>query len=81
MNQEVTQTILKGALKTFLQAFLAILVLLAVPVLTRWAVDLQNGGEIVVDVNVFVQILIAAVGAGIAALISYAQNKISVIPS
>lgn len=81
MNKEVTQTVLKGAVKTFIQAFLAILVLLAVPILTRWAVDLQNGGEIVVDVNVFVQILIAAVGAGIAALISYAQNKISVIPS
>ena len=81
MNSDYTQTILKGAAKTFVQAFLAILVLLAVPILTRWAVDLQNGGSISIDVNIFVQILIAAVGAGIAALISYAQNRINAIPS
>lgn len=81
MNREVTQTILKGALKTFLQAFLAILALLLIPVLTNWATSLQNGGDITVDVNLFVKILIAAVGAGIAALISYVQNKVSAIPS
>lgn len=71
---EVTQTIAKAAAKTFLQAFLAVLALLLVPQLTNWAVALQNGSEIVVDVNLFQQILIAATGAGIAALISLAYN-------
>lgn len=71
---EVTQTIAKAAAKTFLQAFLSVLALLLVPVLTNWAVDLQNGGDIVVDVDFFQKVLIAAVGAGIAALISMSWN-------
>lgn len=71
---EVTQTIAKAAAKTFLQAFLSVLALLLVPVLTNWAVDLQNGGDIVVDVDFFRKVLIAAVGAGIAALISLSWN-------
>lgn len=81
MNSDYTQTILKGAAKTFCQAFLAILLLLLVPILTSWATSLQNGGDITVDVDLFVKILIAAVGAGIAALLSFAQNKIGAIPS
>lgn len=70
----VTQTVLKAAAKTFLQAFVGVLALLLAPTLTSWAVDLQNGGDIRVDVNWFVKVLIAAVGAGIAALISAAWN-------
>lgn len=70
----VTQTVLKAAAKTFLQAFVGVLALLLAPTLTNWAVDLQNGGDIRVDVNWFVKVLIAAVGAGIAALISAAWN-------
>ncbi len=70
----VTQTVAKGAAKTFLQAFIGVLALLLVPMLTNWAVDLQNGGDIQVDVDWFVKVLIAAVGAGIAALISAVWN-------
>ncbi len=81
MNNEVTQTILKGAAKTFIQATLSILVLLLVPVLTSWAATVGNGGELEVDVNFFAKVGIAALGGGIAALISYAQNRIGVIPS
>ena len=81
MNTEVTQTIAKAAAKTFAQAFLSVLVLLLVPVLTSWATTLSNGGEIDVDVNFFSKVAIAAVGGGVAALISYAQNRIGAIPS
>ena len=70
----VTQTVIKAAAKTFLQAFVGVLALLLAPTLTNWAVDLQNGGDIRVDVNWFVKVLIAAVGAGIAALISAAWD-------
>jgi len=73
-NKLVTQTVAKGAAKTFLQAFIGVLALLLVPTLTNWAVDLQNGGEIKVDLDWFVKVLIAAVGAGIAALISAVWN-------
>lgn len=71
---EVTQTVAKAAAKTFLQAFLGVLALLLVPTLTNWAVDLQNGGDVTVDVQFFTKVLIAATGAGIAALISLAWN-------
>ena len=81
MNNTVIQSVAKGAAKTFVQAFLAVLVLLLVPILTNWATTLSNGGEIEVDVNLFSKIAIAAVGGGIAALISYAQNRINAIPS
>lgn len=73
-QKEVTQTVAKAAAKTFLQAFLAILVLLAVPELTRWATTIADGGEVIVDVHWWVQVIIAAVGAGLAALISLAWN-------
>jgi len=70
----VTQTIAKAAAKTFLQAALAILVLLAVPELTGWAKDIQDGGTIDIDLHWWGNVLIAALGGGIAALISMAWN-------
>ncbi len=73
-TRTITQTIAKAAAKTFLQAFLAILVLLAVPVLTSWAETIGNGGRIVIDLDFLLQALVAATGAGIAALISLAWN-------
>jgi hypothetical protein len=70
----VTQTVAMAAAKTFLQAFVGVLALLLVPILTNWAVDLQNGGDIQIETGWFVKVLIAAVGAGIAALISAVWN-------
>jgi hypothetical protein len=63
-----------AAAKTFLQSFLAILVLLAVPVLTGWTNTIQNGGSIDIDLRAWTQVLLAALGAGIAALISAMWN-------
>jgi hypothetical protein len=75
-HKQVTQTVLKAAAKTFGQAALSILVLLLVPVLTNWATTIGNGGDIEVDVNLIGKICIAAVGGGVAALISFAQNSL-----
>jgi hypothetical protein len=74
IQKTVTQTVAMAAAKTFLQAFLAILALLAVPVLTSWAGTIQDGGSIEVDLRFWTQVLVAALGAGIAALISAAWN-------
>lgn len=73
-TKSITQTIVRAAAKTFLQAFLAILVLLAVPVLTGWADMVGNGERIVIDLDFWAQVLIAATGAGVAAALSLAWN-------
>ena len=76
MQKEVTQSVGKAAGKTFAQSFVAVLVLLLVPVLGDWSQQVAGGGTIEVDVNFFMQVLIAAIGGGIAALISFAQNAL-----
>lgn len=76
MNKDITQTIAKAAAKTFVQAFIAALAILYVPVLTSWATTVSNGGRIDIDTNLIANVLIAATGAGIAALISFAQNSL-----
>lgn len=73
-QKQVTQSVAKAAAKTFLQAALAILALLAVPELTSWAGTIRDGGTVSVDAHWWAQVLIAAVGGGIAALISLAWN-------
>lgn len=75
-QKQVTQSVAKAAAKTFLQAALAILALLAVPELTSWAATIRDGGEIAINVHWWVQVAIAAVGGGIAALVSLAQNSL-----
>lgn len=74
IQRTLTQTVAKAAAKTFLQAFLGVLAVLAVPVLTSWSTTIGNGGELAIDVGFFVKVAIAALGAGIAALISLAWN-------
>lgn len=74
LTRTVSQSIARAAAKTFAQAFLAILALLAVPVLTGWAGTIADGGRIAIDLDFWVQVLIAATGAGLAALISLAWN-------
>lgn len=74
IQRTLTQTVAKAAAKTFLQAFLGVLAVLAVPVLTSWSTTIGNGGELAIDVGFFAKVAIAALGAGIAALISLAWN-------
>lgn len=73
-NKMITQTVAKAAAKTFLQAAVAVLVLLAVPVLTSWATTIRDGGTVEIDLHWWSQVMIAAVGGGIAALISLVWN-------
>lgn len=76
-NKTIIQSIGKAALKTFLQAFIGVLVLLAVPTLGNWVTSVQSGGEVSVDLEWWTKVFIAAVGAGIAALISFIWNSLN----
>lgn len=70
----VTQTIAKAAAKTFLQAFLGVLVIALVPHLIGLGDAVTKGDAVVIDVNLYKNVLIAAVAGGVAALISMAWN-------
>lgn len=80
-KQFITQSVVRAAVKTFFQAFIAVLVLLLVPTLGKWAVDVSGGGTVDIDIHWFGNVLLAALGGGIAAILSFAQNRIGVIPS
>jgi hypothetical protein len=66
----------KRALRTFIQGFLGVLALIAVPALNDLVQAVAGGGEVEIDVNVWRGILLAAVAGGIIALISWAQNTL-----
>lgn len=76
IEKQITQSVGKAAAKTFLQSFVGILSLLLVPVLMNWSTIVGEGGVIEIDGGFFVQVLIAAVGGGIASLISFVQNAL-----
>lgn len=81
MNQEVVQSVAKGAAKTFGQAFLIIFV----PLFVAWAAghtaELSSGTWIDLDLKPVAAFGLAGLlGAG-AALLSYIQNRVSAIPS
>ena len=74
-TQVLVQTIGKAAAKTFAQAFVAALLVSALPLLNQWQSDLSNGGTIdFEDVNALGRLIFAAVIAGVSALISLAGN-------
>ena len=73
-HKVIVQSIGKAAAKTFLQAFLGIMALIVVPHLGTWVTDVQSGGTVDVDLKWWANALLAATGAGIAALISVAWN-------
>lgn len=62
------------AIRTFLQGFVGVLALLAVPILSTMIQSATGGGEIEVDLNVWRTVLIAGMAGGFIALISLAQN-------
>ena len=76
MEKQVTQSVGKAALKTFLQAFLGVISMILVPVLMGWQNVVGDGGVIDFDGRWFLGVLIASAGAGVAALISFAQNAL-----
>lgn len=76
MQKQITQSVPKAAAKTFAQSFVGILSLLLVPVLMNWSTVVGEGGVVEIDGGFFINVLIAAAGAGLAALISFVQNAL-----
>lgn len=62
------------AVRTFFQGAIGVLVLIAVPVLNQLIQAVAAGGEIVIDVDLWQSIGIAALAGGVIALIAFVQN-------
>ena len=81
MNTTVVQSVAKGAAKTFFQAALVVFV----PLFLAWAAGntatLTAGGDIDVDLKPLAAFGLAAVIGGLAAMVSYIQNRVNAIPS
>lgn len=81
MDTTVIQSVAKGAAKTFFQAALVVFV----PLFLAWAAGntatLTAGGEIDIDLKPLAAFGLAAVIGGLAATVSYIQNRVNAIPS
>ncbi len=73
-NKLVVQSAGKAALKTFLQAFLAVFGPLSIAMLNGYVSTVQAGGEVVVDFNIWTNVLLGGLAGGIAGLISLLWN-------
>lgn len=74
-QKTITQTVAKAAGKTFAQAFLSTLVVTLLPILSKIQDDLSNGGSFdYSNLTLVGSIVISAVVAGLAAIISMAWN-------
>ena len=65
---------LRRSVRTFFQGMIGVLVLIAVPVLNQLIQAVAAGGEVVIDVDLWQSIGIAAVAGGVIALIAFLQN-------
>ncbi len=73
MNTRTNDWIRRGV-RTFIQGFVGVLVLLAVPILNEWVTTVGSGGEVVIDVPFWRSVAMAAVGGGMVSLVSFVQN-------
>ena len=64
----------RRAVRTFLQGFLGVLALLAVPILNDIISNVGSGGTVELDPTLWRSVAIAAVAGGVIALISWGQN-------
>ncbi len=64
----------RRAVRTFFQGAIGVLVLLAVPVLNQLIQAVAADGEVVIDVDLWQSIAIAALAGGVIALIALLQN-------
>lgn len=67
---------LKRAIRTFLQGFVGILAILAIPALNNLITAVGSGERVELDVNLWQGIVIAAIAGGVIALISWGQNAL-----
>jgi hypothetical protein len=70
----MTTDALRRAARTFFQGMIGVLMLIAVPVLNQLIQAVAAGGEVVIDVDLWQSIGIAAVAGGVIALIAFLQN-------
>ncbi len=73
MNTFNNDAIRRG-IRSFVQGFIGVLVLLAVPILNEWVTTVGSGGEVVIDVPFWRSVGMAAIGGGIVGLVSFVQN-------
>ena len=73
-HKMVIQTAGKAAVKTFIQAFLAVFAPLSLLVLNGYVSTVQEGGSVVFDLNAWTNLLIGGAAGGIAGLISLVWN-------
>lgn len=66
----------RRAVRTFLQGFVGVLALIAIPALNDLVTAVGNGGDVELDVNLWQGIVIAAIAGGVIALVSWAQNEL-----
>lgn len=66
----------RRAIRTFIQGFIGVLALVAVPQLTNIVNDAVDGRAISVSLDVWQSIVFAAIAGGVIALISWAQNEL-----
>lgn len=67
---------LRRGIRSFIQGFIGVLILVAVPVVTKWATDIGSGGAIVIDIPFWRSVGIAALGGGCVGVVSFAQNAL-----
>ena len=67
---------LRRGIRTFLQAFVGTLALLAIPAMTDIIRSISNAEPYTFDVNFWQGVVVAAVLSGIIALIAWAQNAL-----
>lgn len=70
----MTTDAVRRAVRTFFQGMVGVLVLIAAPVLNQLIQAVAAGGEVVIDVDLWQSIGIAAVAGGVIALIAFLQN-------
>jgi len=68
---------IRRAIRTFLQGFVGVLALVAVPLLSNIVSSVVNGGnDVMIDLNIWKNIGIAAIAGGVIALVSFVQNAL-----
>lgn len=66
----------RRALRTFIQGFIGVLSLVAIPQLTNIVNDVVDGRAISVNLDIWQSIIFAAIAGGVIALISWVQNEV-----
>ena len=66
----------RRAVRTFIQGFIGVLSLVAIPQLTNFVNDVVDGRAISVNLDLWQSIVFAAIAGGVIALISWAQNEL-----